>query len=127
MKIISVSVYIYLMSIPCVELCCIIRGAGEGGRRGGRKEEEEVKMGGEEGHTERDRERDRDRERHRETDRERQTETERDRERETETEREREDKTRLICLSDLRPITTGMNTEAVRIVMDPVTDLNSVF
>ena len=37
----------------------------------------------------------------------------------------RQDK--IILLSGLRPITTGMNIQAVRIVMDPKTDLNSVF
>ena len=30
-------------------------------------------------------------------------------------------------LSGLRPITTGVNIQAIRILMDPTTDLNSVF
>ena len=52
-----------------------------------------------------------------------------------ETERERQDKTRqdktrkdkIILLSGLRPITTGVNIQAIRILMDPVTDINSFF
>ena len=42
-----------------------------------------------------------------------------------ERERERQDKN--ILLSGLRPITTGVNIQAIRILMDPMTDLNSVF
>ena len=46
-------------------------------------------------------------------------------------ERERvQDKTRqdkIILLSGLRPITTGVNIQAIRILMDSMTDLNSVF
>ena len=37
----------------------------------------------------------------------------------------RQDK--IILLSGLRPITTGVNIQAVRILIDPMTDLNSVF
>ena len=37
----------------------------------------------------------------------------------------RQDK--MILLSGLRPITTGVNIQAIRILMDPMTDLNSVF
>ena len=33
----------------------------------------------------------------------------------------------IILLSGLRPITTGVNIQAIRILMDPMTDLNSVF
>ena len=50
--------------------------------------------------------------------------------REREREREREDKTRqdkIILLSGLRPITTGVNIQVIRILMDPMTDLNSLF
>ena len=35
--------------------------------------------------------------------------------------------TRLFLLSGLRPITTGVNIQAIRILMDPMTDSNSVF
>ena len=45
----------------------------------------------------------------------------RERETETETEPEREDKIILL------PITTGVNMQTIRIFMDPMTDLNSVF
>ena len=49
----------------------------------------------------------------------------------TEVKRERDrEKTRqdeIILLSGLRPITTGVNIQAIRILMEPMTDLNSVF
>ncbi len=47
------------------------------------------------------------------------------RERERERDKTRQDK--IILLSGLRPITTGVNIQAIRILMDPTTDLNSVF
>ena len=53
---------------------------------------------------------------------------ERERDRQTETERQRERRQdKIILLSGLRPITTGVNIQAVRILIDPMTDLNSVF
>ena len=55
-------------------------------------------------------------------------ERERERERERRQDKTRQDKTRQdFLLSGLRPITTGVNIQAIRILMDPVTDLNSVF
>ena len=65
----------------------------------------------------------RERERERQTDRQTDRQTETDRQ--TDRQRERGDK--IILLSGLRPITTGVNIQAVRILMDPTTDLNSVF
>ena len=50
--------------------------------------------------------------------RERQRETERDRERGRE---------RLFLLSGFRPVPTGVNIQAFRILVDPMTDLNTVF
>ena len=67
--------------------------------------------------------------RDRQTDRDRETERDRDRERRRRREskaRERETRPDKIILSGLRPITTGVNIQAIRILMDPVTDLNSV-
>ena len=40
-------------------------------------------------------------------------------------EKTRQDK--IILLSDLRPITTGVSIQTNRILIDPVTDLNSIF
>ena len=50
--------------------------------------------------------------------------TERERKGEREGERERDN---IILLSGLRTITTGVNIQTIRILMDPMTDLNSVF
>ena len=48
-----------------------------------------------------------------------------ERERERERGREREDK--IILLLGFPPITTGVNIQTIQILMDPMTDLNSVF
>ena len=47
-------------------------------------------------------------------------------ERERERERREREREKIILLSGLRPITTGVNIQTIRILMDPMTDLNSV-
>ena len=78
--------------------------------------------------TDRDRETERDRDRDTERDRDRETERDRDRERRRRREskaRERETRPDKIILSGLRPITTGVNIQAIRILMEPMTDFFS--